>query len=145
MTLPDRRIGEIYDKYASKYTIILISDHGGQSWKYSGRLSIEYFLHSHEAIFFIVGQGIKKHYQYKSHLYNLYDILPTILYILNLPISKQLEGKIIKDIFEFNFLSRNKPHFVSEYKIEMNQQKALKKEAIDEEMVEKLKGLGYVK
>lgn len=141
----DERIGKIYDKYADKYTIILVSDHGGQHWKYSHQINIEYYLHSHEAIFFIAGQGIKKNYQFKSGTYNLYDILPTVLYILNLPMSKEFEGKVIKDIFKFNFLLRNKRHLVNKYGIEMQQEHKFKKDDIDKELIEKLKGLGYVK
>ncbi len=139
----DSRIGEIYDKYSKKYTIILLSDHGGRSWNYSEPLNIEYFTHSYECIFFIVGPDIKKNYQFKALSYDAYDILPTILYMLNIPISKELKGRIIKEIFKLSYLYRNKLKWIDKYPIKIDK-KELDKKLIDEEMVEKLKGLGYV-
>ncbi len=137
--LMDKRIGEILDKFGKDYKIVIISDHGGRSFPYNK----EFYTHSPYGIFFIIGKGIKKNYTLRYPLYNVLDILPTILYSLDVPISKELEGKIMKDIFEIPYLMQKEPTWVNNYMIKAKREDK-KKKIMDEEIREKLKGLGYI-
>ena len=55
-------------------------------------------MHSMHGIFMAYGNGIKKRYEVKGA--NIYDVMPTILHLLNIPIPKDVDGKVLKDIFE---------------------------------------------
>jgi predicted AlkP superfamily phosphohydrolase/phosphomutase len=72
----------------------------------------------------------------------LLDIAPTLLYLLDLPISRELEGNILSEAFTERFLENHTPRYVDQYapfeplKMEM--------EIDDENLKERLRRLGYI-
>ena len=59
-------------------------------------------------IFLAYGKGIKKGKKIKGA--KIYDIAPTVLHIFGLPIPKDMDGKVLDDIFEKDseFIKRKK-------------------------------------
>lgn len=62
---------------------------------------------------------IKEHVQEKVSDIKVraWDITPTILYYLGLPLLDSFDGKVIKNIFSDNLLLKRKPEIISSYKI----------------------------
>lgn len=58
----------------------------------------EIFTHSDYGIFLAYGKGIKKGRKIEG--VKIYDIVPTILHILGLPIPNDVDGKVLMEIFE---------------------------------------------
>ena len=84
-------------------TIIVMSDHGYESGqlrildmpKFTAAPALE---HRQFGIFAAMGPGIKKNT--KIFGLSLIDIAPTILHMFNLPVGKDMDGKVIQDMFE---------------------------------------------
>ena len=69
------------------------------------------------------------------------DILPTILYAEDLPLSKNFDGRIITDAFTEDFVSRRKPP--DRRLFERGEVEARDTDKGDE-VIDRLKGLGYI-
>ncbi len=69
-------------------------------------------MHSMNGIFMAYGKGIKNNYTVKGA--NIFDVMPTILHILNIPIPKDLDGKVLQDIFEENTELRTRKIIIQE-------------------------------
>jgi len=72
----------------------------------------------------------------------LYDLAPTMLYLLDLPISQELPGNIIKEAIDPNYFENNPPNYIDAYP-------PLKTEAEEPEppmnaLYERLQSVGYV-
>ncbi|MCL4353598.1 hypothetical protein M1615_04005, partial [Patescibacteria group bacterium] len=65
-----------------------------------------------EGIFVINGENIKRKYKTKARIY---DIIPTLMHILNVPITEDIDGKVLEDIFidDKRKVSRSKKENVS--------------------------------
>jgi len=74
------------------------------------------------------------------------DITPTILYLKNMPIGKDMDGKIIEGIITKEYLLHNRPLYISSYEeiFPIQQKKAEHIKAL-ENVKEKLRALGYIK
>ncbi len=54
--------------------------------------------HTMNGIFFAIGPNIKKGFEVKGA--KIYDIVPTIMHILDVPIPSDVDGKVLTEIFE---------------------------------------------
>jgi len=63
--------------------------------------------HSHpEGIVLITGPNIKRSYRLGKNA-KIYDIMPTILYLFGIPIPEYVDGNVIYEVFDENFLKSN--------------------------------------
>jgi len=82
--------------------------------------------HEMHGIFYAYGDKIKKRIEFKQ-IPKVYDIAPTILHMFDLPIPKDMDGRVLTEIFEDNseFLKRKPeyvdPNYYSEEKEKVNQ------------------------
>ena len=73
------------------------------------------------------------------------DIAPTILYALGVPISRDLDGRVIEGLFEPQSLARSPVRFVETYG-QRGVISAVRSGApLDQEMIDRLRSLGYVR
>jgi len=133
----DNIIGRIVSHAAENTTVIIVSDHG---------FNFSSFGYSHyetkklaNGIVIMKGPGIKAGYTLKNP--HIYDITPTLLYLFSLPVAEDMDGKVLVDAFR----SQRKVLRVPTYETEEKTIKARKKKALDNEMLEDLKSLGYIK
>lgn len=101
-----------------------------------------YSEHDRNGILLATGNDINKNKTLPSASY-LEDCLPTIFYMLDMPIPSDCDGKIMDLLFNHDFLSKNKPKFrepIEREKIIRNQPT----QDNDEEIRRKLSGLGYL-
>ena len=73
------------------------------------------------------------------------DVAPTILYVLGVPISRELAGRPVMQMFAPEFLSRFPVREVATYGERRSTGAVREGEPLDEEMVERLRSLGYVR
>ncbi len=99
----DMMLEELIRLAGKDATIMLISDHGFHSDHLRPKLlpdepAAPALQHRDYGIFCIKGPGIKKNH--KIFGASLIDISPTILSLYNLPVGKDMNGKILIDIYE---------------------------------------------
>lgn len=97
-------------------------------------------IHSRDGIFIFCGRNVRKGAVIKPA--DIVDVLPTILYDLNLPIPDDLDGRIIEEAFTESF-RRNPPEYVRRGKAAGPGTEELSEED-EESMKRALKNLGYL-
>jgi predicted AlkP superfamily phosphohydrolase/phosphomutase len=98
--------------------------------------------HRHNGIFAAVGDHIKKNFKVeKAHIM---DIMPTVLYTMGIPIPDDIDGKVLRKIYEDSYIKENKPQYrkASDYKLKEGEE--VYSEEDSEKITERLKGLGYI-
>lgn len=129
----DKLVGQ-YLKIADKNTIFIIaSDHGLMRGH-----------HTNNGVFIISGPGLKSNVRLSKPI-NLTDILPTMLYILNLPIAKDMDGKPFLEAFEEKYLASHKIQYIKTYGKREMAAKLPTPSKLDKKILERLKSLGYIK
>jgi hypothetical protein len=73
------------------------------------------------------------------------DIAPTILHALGLPVSRELAGAPLTSFFDPEFLRRYPVRQVATYGPPSAQRQARSGQPLDQEMIDRLRSLGYVK
>ena len=67
--------------------------------------------HRMEGIFIIKGEGIKKNFKIQEA--RIVDVVVNLLFYYNLPIDKDMDGVVLEDIYESEFLQSKKPIYQS--------------------------------
>ena len=124
-----------YKKYQDAYFII-VSDHGFSlypgGYNHYG-LPKEY--EAPDGIFMIKGPDVKTGFLPAA---SVYDIAPTILNLFDLPIGKNMDGKVLNKALKIHRRTRFKTYKLGK-KIKRGSNKA------DEEALKELKSIGYIK
>ena len=99
--------------------------------------------HRRDGLFIAYGNGIRKDISVKA---SITDLVPIVLYLLEIPIPHELDGVLPISIFEEDFLQLRAPHYET--------LTTAKEETVDEvfsftdeeekKIFQKLKGLGYM-
>lgn len=71
----------------------------------------------------------------------LVDIAPTLLYVMNQPISRTIEGAVIEEAFDPDWLAKHAVHYVEQYE---NISIDLPPQESNEAFLERLRSMGYV-
>jgi len=97
--------------------------------------------HAINGIFIAYGPGFRSGSEIKDA--RVWDIAPTVLHMLGLPVPEDMDGRVLKDIFTpGSHPQKNKPRFT---KPEVMARQKVEKESGDEErMKQRLKELGYI-
>ena len=73
------------------------------------------------------------------------DVAPTILHALGVPIARDLDGHVIDTLFESSFLASNPVRFVDTYGPRDGVSAVRTGTPLDQEVIERLRSLGYVR
>ena len=95
--------------------------------------------HRLHGIFVADGPSIRSGIQTEGA--RIIDVTPTLLYLMGLPIPDDLDGKVLKDIFQPSFLKKKSPRFEKARQMEKKKRKS---EGDEEEIKERLRELGYL-
>gem|GEM_PF-1385635 len=98
------------------------------------------YFHRRKGLFVISGRGIKKGFH--AGVQNIYDIAPTILYLLGLPQADYFDGKVMESVFEDTYLSRYSTSKIRTYSL--TKRESEEKNLDTEKLEEKLRAIGYV-
>ncbi|VVB84521.1 Type I phosphodiesterase / nucleotide pyrophosphatase [uncultured archaeon] len=100
--------------------------------------------HAKDGIIFVKGNGIRSAHSIENA--SIIDLMPTILYVLGIPIPSDMDGKLLEEIFDEKYIKSHPPKHIESSNTPLTQSDVndqLSKE--DEEKIkERLKGLGYL-
>jgi predicted AlkP superfamily phosphohydrolase/phosphomutase len=98
--------------------------------------------HRPEGIFIACGPHIKRGMKLDS--VSIYDIAPTVLYLQGHPVAKDMDGKVLADIFTEQQLDRYPIVECEPTSVEAQTDRARLDRDEEREIEERLKGLGYI-
>ncbi len=144
---------EIYEGEQSKYApdiLFKAKDYGilgrqllGATNWFSLSLKNPNGFHRKNGIFIAYGIPFKKNYHIKDA--KIIDIMPTILYSCGIPIPDDLDGKVLDDIFNDAFLSKQDKRFKEADKfVSPSQVEDVYSDEESKKIEEHLKSLGYL-
>lgn len=124
-------------KYEDKNTVtMIVTDHGQFLQGSKG-------IHRNNGFIILHGGPVRKHLMRQA---SVLDITPTVLYLSGLPVGQDMDGSVLVEAFDPEYLQKNPIAYISSYEDHKNQRE--KKETFDrevnEENMEQLKALGYV-
>lgn len=137
----DQVVGRIISKSPENATFILVSDHG---FNFSPKGYTHYDTPSiAHGVIVIKGPGVKSGNRLEQAC--IYDITPTLLYLFGLPVSEDMDGRVLVEAFEDEFNKKRKVRFIPSYGVWSRSEEAKKPRELDKEVLEDLKSLGYIK
>ena len=98
--------------------------------------------HRIDGILFLHGHGIKNNCEIKNA--NIIDIAPTILYLFGLPIPEDMDGKVVKEVFDAEYLLKNPVRFTAKESKDEYRGKQDYSEDEADIIRDRLQGLGYL-
>jgi arylsulfatase A-like enzyme len=126
---------------------VVVSDHGMQAYPTSSNPYIAERTGAHDnaedgiAIFW--GKHIKKgHRLAKSP--SIFDMAPTVLYLMGLPVDEEMDGGVLFDALEPSFVE-GRPMEKMRYEEKKQRVEGFIKSEHDAELIERLRALGYLK
>ena len=94
------------------------------------------------ALLVIKGNGVKKGKRLSS--VSILDTVPTLLALLNMPVAKDLDGRVLVDIIEEDFLAKYPLRYTDTYEDEGGEVRAGSEPIVPEEVKEQLRSLEYL-
>ncbi len=139
----DRVVGKFIKLADKNTTFIVISDHGFEF--YNGGYDHYNCPGIPHGIIIMKGPNVKKNYRIKDA--SIFDITPTVLYLFDLPTAKDMDGKVLFEIFKDKFLNKRKSKWIDSYETTKDKFKKEEKKIspLDKEALDELKSLGYIK
>jgi hypothetical protein len=132
--LHDRLLQRWIDWLGEDGALIIVSDHGhvmdGNAHHYP-----------EPGVLMMYGGPFRRGYEIEGA--SVYDIAPTVLYLLGLPVPEDIPGRVLKEAFRRRYLDYNPMAMVRSYETQVLEEQEEPPEA-DEELLDRLKALGYI-
>ncbi|MFH1675471.1 MAG: alkaline phosphatase family protein [bacterium] len=144
----DELVGRLTACIDDNTVVIICSDHGfgdytGGEPRWEGKT----FSGSHrlEGSIIMWGPGIRKGKKLsEENPRYIWDIAPTVLALMELPLANDMPGTPIIEAFDPRLTKDFKPEFVVSYDINYKQGEVPERVIVDQEYIERLRSLGYV-
>lgn len=135
----DSMLGELLEGIGEDTWVIVASDHGVQA-STSDRSRPGEHPYSAKGVLFLAGPHVKPGHRIQGA--TPYDIMPTLAWLLELPLSEELEGRILSEAFEPAFVSARPAAKVASYGT--RETSTPQRSEGDKLMLELLGALGYI-
>jgi len=76
---------------------------------------------------------------------SVFDITPTVLALLGVPVGRDMDGRVLEDALTPDFLASYPPQFVASHEDGPVARKIIRARPGENELLEELKSLGYVR
>jgi len=136
----DGLLGEYLERIGPDATLVVLSDHGFKPVLFPGKPTTSGH-HRMEGVIALFGRGVRPGRTIEGA--GLLDVLPTLLYLLDLPLARDLEGKVLEDALDPDFVRGHRPNFVDSYGTPGRIPEADQTE-LDRNVLERLRSLGYI-
>jgi arylsulfatase A-like enzyme len=74
----------------------------------------------------------------------LFDVAPTALYLMGLPVARDMDGRVLTEAFEPSLMASRSPSWVASYD-DGSRLGGTVESAVDEEVLRELEALGYIR
>ncbi|MEW5946180.1 MAG: alkaline phosphatase family protein [bacterium] len=109
----DKWLGKLTNNLPPDTVVIICSDHGmGPSIKTEYEPDVS-GSHTMDGLLLLSGGPVRKKHTMKQS--RQFDLAPTILYLMGLPVAKDMKGKILENAIEPEFLEKFHPTFIDTY------------------------------
>ncbi len=144
----DARVGEILSHYDDNTLVLVISDHGAGPAVGEHAIVVPEHLHLSGAhrdngIIIAHGPGIRRDVRIEGA--SVYDIAPTLLHYLDLPVADDMDGRVLLDLFDAEIAGRKVARLAT-YEGERHEvtKEVVEDAEVDEKILEHLRSLGYI-
>jgi len=149
----DELLGRILAKIDLETTaLFILSDHGFKSGDRRIRseetvdIRRAHLDHERDGILLAAGPHIRKGATIEGA--SVLDVTPTLLYYLGFPVARDMDGRILGDLFESGFSGANRPTYIASYETDADGVAEVSEETLTEsELAEQergLRALGYL-
>lgn len=128
----DRWMKDLLETLPRDATILVVSDHGMMPGDDNG-------FHARDGVVIASGKGIRRGARIQGT--SVLDVAPTVLYLSGSPIPLDMDGKLLPQIFEAEWLDAHPPRYVD---IDTSRQPSGEAMETNEELLDRLRSLGYV-
>jgi len=136
----DGIVGEYLGRLGPDDTLMVLSDHGFRPVLFPGRPTTSAH-HRPEGIVALWGRGVRRGEAFEGA--RLVDILPTLLALTDVPIARDLEGKVLGGALDPAFAAAHPPTFVASY-ADLGAPVGPDRSDLDRNVLERLRSLGYI-
>lgn len=139
----DAFLARLLARLGPETVVIVASDHG-HSPTIVDRLYSQHF-HGPPGILLMQGGPVKRGKVLEGA--GIYDIYPTVLYLLGLPVPKDAEGKVLLEALDPGFVQAHPVRTVPSYRglgLSPGLTQGRRDESMNEREIEKLRSLGYI-
>lgn len=148
----DEGVGRVLSHYKTPPLVIVCSDHGAGPAVGEFQIDVPQYLHlsgAHRIDGFFIASGPGIRHDGKTGVEvngaTIYDIAPTILHALGLPLATDLDGRVLKHVFEEPIADRADQTIATYDTAPAAPEAAPELPAdIDQKMIEHMKSLGYI-
>ncbi|HSF14450.1 MAG TPA: alkaline phosphatase family protein, partial [Vicinamibacteria bacterium] len=139
----DRRLGRLMDMAGPDTVLMVVSDHGFQFRDYGfnhyddGRGDVR----APEGVLFLWGPAIRKGARLLSP--SLFDLAPTSLYLMGLPVGRDMDGRVLTEALTPVLLARRSIGHVDSYD-RAPRGGPVRPSPLDEKVLRELRALGYI-
>jgi len=147
----DQLTGNLLKYASSDMVVILLSDHGfkngpGRPTDYLPFINERpAYWHRGYGVFVISGGPVRKGLSMDT--VTIFDAAPTTLYLLGLPIGKDLHGEVLTHALSRDFVQKYQPQAIASWeplKLQPEVQQQASNSNVDQEVMENLAALGYI-
>jgi len=97
--------------------------------------------HHPEGVIVLHGPGVRPGVRIEG---TIVDVAPTILALLGMPVGRDMDGKVLEDAISPAWLARKPVSFIDTYDIDLAGDREEEGDSLPEELVGRLRALGYV-
>jgi hypothetical protein len=139
----DRRLGRLMEKLSRDTVLLVVSDHGFQFRNYGfnhyddGRGGVK----APPGILFLWGPPVRP--GAKLQVPTLFDVVPTSLYLLGLPVGRDMDGRVLTEAFTLSLFSGRRVAWIPSHD-QGTRTGSDRESPVDEEVLRELRSLGYV-
>ena len=140
----DALIGEVLDSVDENSTVIVCSDHGFRGpLRTKEGIQLGISMHREVGMLAARGPGIRKGATLTSA--SVLDLTPTVLAMLGEPVGRDMDGFVLTDLIDEQFLADHPVTYVETYEPEEPEQNGEPIESeLDDAIKEELRSLGYI-
>jgi predicted AlkP superfamily phosphohydrolase/phosphomutase len=140
----DRRLGRLMERAGPDTVLLVLSDHGFQFRNYGfnhyddGRGGVR----APSGVMFLWGPPVRAGVRLDAP--TLFDVAPTALYLMGLPVARDMDGRVLTEAFEPSLMASRSPSWVASYD-DGSRLGGTVESAVDEEVLRELEALGYIR
>jgi hypothetical protein len=136
----DGLLGEYLERLRPEDTLLVLSDHGFRPVLVPGRPTTSGH-HRPEGILGLLGRGARRGHRFGEA--SILDVLPTILMLVDVPISRDLEGRILEGAIDPRFAAARTVRSVDSYALPPPAADTVPDD-LESNVLERLRSLGYI-